>query len=82
MSMSCSDKLNFHRFLHLITLSLSEFGLTVETKIREGYHYRPHSLAKQGDNVLGSVRPSVCRSVCPSVGFAECSKEQQPPLPV
>ncbi len=31
------------------------------------YFYRPRSLAKQGDNALGSVRPSVCPSVCPSV---------------
>ncbi len=27
------------------------------------FHYRPHSLAKQGDNALGSVCPSVCQKV-------------------
>ncbi len=43
--------------------------------------YRPRSLAKQGDNALGSVRQSVCLFVCLSVclsvcTLAECSKKQ------
>ncbi len=28
------------------------------------YIYRPRSLAKQGENALGSVRPFVCLSTC------------------
>ncbi len=47
------------------------------------------STAKQGDNALGSVRPSVCPSACPSVSahawtvwIQQQQHEQQPPLPV
>ncbi len=32
-------------------------------------NYRPCSLAKQGDNALGSVRPSIYVSICPYTKF-------------
>ncbi len=28
------------------------------------FYYRPRSLAKQGDNMLGSVHPCVCVGLC------------------
>ena len=39
--------------------------------------YRPRSLAKQGDNALGSVRLSVRPSVCPSVCLSVCALTQK-----
>ncbi len=48
-----------------VQLSIVEYvSLNYEcTPIRYTDFYQPHSLAKQGDNALGSVRPSVCLSV-------------------
>ncbi len=54
-------------------------GLNIDSNF--AYVMLSLSTAKRGDNVLGSVRPSVrlfaCRFVC-----AECSKEQKEALPV
>ncbi len=47
--------------------ALIDSGKTTTRDLLNCIHYRLHSLAKQGDNALGSVHPSVCPSVCLSI---------------
>ncbi len=42
-----------------------------KTKQNLGY-YRPHNIAKQGDNALGSILLSVCLSICLCFCFFAC----------